>query len=155
MGKKDQISWSRDLSTHDVKYYQATCQSLIGVIPLSSSYIITISKRIWQKNTDDWVLHGWKRARNWTKRKLQCTSFYNHVGREVASNWQLEKAELTYAMPSFAATIRNNLMWIHFKICDAWKHAPPEPYHPKSCLHPYISISLEYIPLSIYIYMHV
>ena len=25
VGKKDQISWSRDLSTHDMKYYQATC----------------------------------------------------------------------------------------------------------------------------------
>lgn len=25
VGKKDQISWSRDLSTHDMKYHQATC----------------------------------------------------------------------------------------------------------------------------------
>ena len=103
------------------------------------------------ENTDDWVLHGWKRARNWTKRKLQCTTFYNHVGREVASNWQLENAESTYAMPSFAATIRTDLMWIHFKICDAWKHAPLEPYHPWSCLHPYISISL-CLTMCIYIY---
>ena len=101
------------------------------------------------ENTDDWILHGWKRARNWTKRKLQCTSFYNHVWGELLLIGSLKRQN--WPMPCPPLLQLSALIWCEYTS----KSAPPEPI-----THNHVCIRTSVYPLSIspclyYIYNYV
>ena len=107
------------------------------------------------ENTDDWILHGWKRARNWTKRKLQCTSFYNHVWGELLLIGSLKRQN--WPMPCPPLLQLSALIWCEYTS----KSAPPEPItHNHVCIRTSVyplSISpcLYYIYIIMYVYTYI